>query len=81
MLEGQFGLIWLFFTSVRVLTDLREVKRLSGMAVIVVDSRSRVVSNVKLLNEAGSVPARYDKSVAVIWQAEVGTYRVWRYPL
>jgi hypothetical protein len=61
ILEGQVGPILLFFTNVRVLTDLREVKRLSGNAVMAVVSKSRVVRRVRLLKDGGSAPATYDK--------------------
>jgi hypothetical protein len=57
-IPGQFGPIWVFFTKVKVLTNFSAVNRSSGIAVIVVDSRSSVVSKVRLLKDGGRVPPR-----------------------
>ncbi len=56
ILEGKPPPKLLFFTSVRDVTFDNDVNKLSGSALNPVDSRCRVVKDVKLLKDPGSDP-------------------------
>jgi hypothetical protein len=57
MLDGTLEPICAFFTNVSVVTELSEEKRSSGIGAMAVDSRCKLVSEVRLLNDIGSGPA------------------------
>lgn len=56
ILDGRLEPICAFFTNVSVVTDLSDVKRPLGMAVIAVDSMCRFDSAVRFINDVGSGP-------------------------
>lgn len=56
IVDGRPPSNWIFLTKVKDATFFRAEKRLSGKAVIPVDSRWSVDIDVRLVNELGSEP-------------------------